>query len=52
MKEKNQDSKNGHRKEEDRKIVAVPNYFLDYCINKTTCEEHKRDLKKVLSENK
>ena len=43
-KRKKQEHKGGYRKEEDRKIVAVPDYFLDYCINKTTCKEHKKDL--------
>ena len=41
-----------YRKEKDRKIIAVPDYFLKYCIEKTTCEEHKRDLKKASKENK
>lgn len=51
MKEKKQKEKNGYRKEKDRNIVAVPNYFLNYCINKTNCKEHKKDLIKALREN-
>lgn len=37
-----------YRTEEDRRVVAVPESFIVYCMEKTKSEEHRTELKKLL----